>query len=196
MTASNPSDSQPTVLVVDDDRATADLYTECLDDTYDVRTAYSGTDALAVMDSTIDVVLLDRRMPGMSGDELLETIRAHEGDCRTIMVTAVSPDLDIVDLPFDEYLVKPISKETLQDAVERMLVRTTFDTKIQTLLSLASKMATLEAKLTLADLTASDEYAALDAQFSALREELDETDGDDDDPYAEFTTGKLRTVIK
>ena len=194
MTSSNPSDDQPTVLVVDDERATADLYTEYLAETYRVRTAYSGREALELMDSTVDVVLLDRQMPGLSGDEVLEAMRARESDCRFIMVTGITPDLDIIGLPFDEYLVKPVSSETVHDAVERMLVRTTHDARIQKLLSIASKMATLESKLELSDLTASDEYAVLEAQFSDLRGTLGE-EVLEDDPYPEFTTAKIRSVI-
>lgn len=194
MPPSNPTDDKPIVLVVDDEQTTADLYTEFLADMYSVRTAYSGTEALELMDSTVDVVLLDRRMPGLSGDEVLETMRERESDFRTIMVTAVSPDLDIIDLPFDEYLVKPVSMETLDDAIDRMLIRTTYDAKIQNLMSLASKMATLESKLELSDLTASDEYVALETEFTEMREELGR-EAREVDPYPEFTIEKIRAVI-
>lgn len=194
MSASNTSDGQSTVLIVDDDQDTADLYTDYLKDTYRVHTAYSGEEALEVMDATIDVVLLDRRMPELSGDDVLDAIRERDSDCRIVMMTAVSPDFDIIDLPFDEYLVKPVSAETVRDAIERMLVRTTYDANIQRLMSVASKMATLESTLELSDLTANDEYAALEAEFVALRDELG-TEKSEEDPYPEFTMEKIQTVI-
>lgn len=194
MSASNTSDGQSTVLIVDDDQDTADLYTDYLKDTYRVHTAYSGEEALEVMDATIDVVLLDRRMPELSGDDVLDAIRERDSDCRIVMMTAVSPDFGIIDLPFDEYLVKPVSAETVRDAIERMLVRTTYDANIQRLMSVASKMATLESTLELSDLTANDEYAALEAEFVALRDELG-TEKSEEDPYPEFTMEKIQTVI-
>lgn len=194
MPSSDTAADHPTVLVVDDERSIADLYTEYLAETYRVRTAYSGEEALELMDSTVDVLLLDRRMPGLSGDEVLETIRDRETGLRTIMVTAVSPDLDVISLPFDEYLTKPVSSETLHDAIERMLTRSTYDAKIQRVMSLASKMATLESKLDLCDLRANDEYAALEAEFTEMRKEFD-GEALDDDPYSEFTAEKIQTVI-
>jgi CheY-like chemotaxis protein len=38
---------------------------------YEVRTATGGPEALDLVDEEVDVALLDRRMPRMSGDELL-----------------------------------------------------------------------------------------------------------------------------
>jgi CheY-like chemotaxis protein len=40
-----------------------------------VRTAYGGHEALEELSDDVDVILLDRRMPGLSGDEVLEEVR-------------------------------------------------------------------------------------------------------------------------
>ena len=56
-----------TVLVVDDNRELAEAYAATLREQYDTRTACSGREALDVVDETVDVVLLDRRMPSVSG---------------------------------------------------------------------------------------------------------------------------------
>jgi CheY-like chemotaxis protein len=186
---------QPTVLVVDDDRETADAYAESLTETYTVRTAYSGAEAIDRIDEDVDVVLLDRKMPGLSGDDVLDRIREQGLDCRVVMVTAVEPDGDILDLPFDEYLVKPVSHEQIRDAVKRMLVRMSCDEQIQELVAIASKMATLESKMTLEELESSAAYASLEAKFAELKDggaDLDECEGD---IYSEFTTEKIRTLF-
>jgi len=60
-----------------------------------------------VIDETVDVVLLDRMMPGMSGQEVLAAIRERGLDCRVAMVTAVDADFDVIEMGFDEYLGKP-----------------------------------------------------------------------------------------
>lgn len=69
------AEAQPTVLAVDDEPDLAELYRVYLDATYDVRIATGGEEALSMMDESVDVVLLDRRMPEMSGHEVLEAIR-------------------------------------------------------------------------------------------------------------------------
>ena len=58
------------VLVVEDETHLAELYSEYLDDNYDVRTAYGGVEAIEMLASDLDIVLLDRRMPIVSGNEV------------------------------------------------------------------------------------------------------------------------------
>lgn len=139
-------DSQPPprVLIVDDERDLADLYTTWLNDSYTVLTAYHGEAALVLLDETIDVVILDRSMPGLSGDAVLKEIRAHDLDCRVAVVSAYEPDFDVVTLGFDEYATKPITRETLHDIVETLLTRKQHDTLIQDYYQVSSKLATLD----------------------------------------------------
>jgi DNA-binding response OmpR family regulator len=184
-----------TVLVVDDERDTADTFTSGLSEEYDVVTAYSGEDALDRLDESIDVVLLDRRMPGMSGDEVLAEIRNREINCRVVMVTAVDPDLDIIEMEFDEYLVKPVSVQTLLDTVERMQRRTAVEEQIQETFSVASRLATLESKLNYSQLESSEEYKQLRAEFERRREEM-KTSVSDDDPYLETAIEKMEALLE
>lgn len=94
------------ILVVEDERDVADLYTTLLATKYDVQTAYNGQQALELVDETIDIVLLDRRMPGLSGDEVLQEIDSRNYECQVVLVTAVEPDFDIIELGFDAYVKK------------------------------------------------------------------------------------------
>ncbi|MFB6092737.1 MAG: response regulator transcription factor [Haloquadratum sp.] len=165
----------PLVLVVEDEPDLADLYATWLRDDYRVRVAYGGREALDELDDEVDVVLLDRRMPDLSGDEVLDEIRDREMECRVAMVTAVEPDFDIVEMGFDDYLVKPISRESLTDSVENLLSRNSYDEGIQELFSLASKKAILESEKDAATLEDSEEYQELSERVAELREQLDET---------------------
>jgi len=124
----------------------ANLYAAWLEDDCDVETAYDGSEALEAIDGAIDVVLLDRRMPGLSGDTVLETIREQSLECRVAMVTAVEPDFDIVELGFDDYLVKPVSKDELVDIIDQLFLQATHDEQLQELFALASKKALLDQK--------------------------------------------------
>ena len=109
-----------TVLVVDDDRAVADLYASWLRPEYDVHAVYGGEAALEAVDDSVDVVLLDRRMPDVDGDEVLVAVRDRGYDCRVGMVTAVSPDRDVLDLGFDDYVCKPVDRQELLEVVRRL----------------------------------------------------------------------------
>lgn len=182
------SDAPPLVLVVEDEPDLADLYATWLSSEYRVRTAYGGHEALDELDSDVDVVLLDRRMPGLSGDEVLEAVRDRGIDCRVAMVTAVEPDFDIVAMGFDDYLVKPVTKDALRDTVSTLCTRSAYDEGVQELFSLASKKALLEAEKGSTELEDSAEYAELDERIQALQADLDQTFGgvDDHDSFVGF----------
>ena len=175
MTSATNQSDETTVLVVDDERDIADLYSAWLEESYAVRTAYGAGEALEKTDEAVDVVLLDRQMPEMTGDEVLERVRERELDCRVVMVTAVDPDFDIVDMPFDDYLTKPVMLEELRDAVERMRTREDYDEKMQDFFALSAKKATLEAQKDPVELRNNEEYERLDQQVKELREEADDT---------------------
>lgn len=166
------TDEQEVVLVVDDEKAVADVYAKHLSERYDVRTAYSGDGALETMSPAIDVVLLDRRMPDRSGSEVLDRIRSDGYDCRIVFITAIEPNLDILSLEFDEYLTKPVFADDLYDVVEAMLARNEYVETVQESIALVSKMATLEAKMDIDELEASEEYAAVQRRFQELREDV------------------------
>jgi len=169
------SEDLPLVLVVEDESDLADLYAAWLGDSYRVRTAYGGREALEQLDADVDVVLLDRRMPGLSGDEVLDAIQERGIDCQVAMVTAVEPDFDVLEMGFDDYLVKPVARDELLDTVGDLERRSTYDSGVQELFSLASKKALLEAEKTDAELAENEEYQELEDRLATLREELDTT---------------------
>jgi len=161
-----------TVVVVDDNESIADTYTAFLEREYDVATVYDGQSAIDRLASDIDVVLLDRRMPGISGDKVLEAIDERELDCRVVMLTAVDPEFDIVDMPFDEYVVKPVNRQQLTDVVDEMVGRAQYDDDFRQFLALLSKKATLEAGKDSAKLTGQPKYRRIVDRIDELRDEL------------------------
>lgn len=172
------SEQPPLVLVVEDEPDLADLYAAWLSDEYRVLTAYGGEGALDQIDEaddTVDAILLDRRMPGLSGDEVLAAVRERGIDCRVAMVTAVEPDFDILKMGFDDYLVKPVTSDTLRETVEGLLRRSEYDTNVQDLFSLTSKKAVLETEKSAAELADNDEYQNLTEQIEDLRAKADDS---------------------
>ena len=183
MTQMAPLD--PVVLIVEDEPDVAETYRLWLEDSYTVETARNGDEGIEKLDNSVDVVLLDRMMPGLSGDEVLEHIRREEIDCRVAMVTAVEPDFDILEMGFDAYLSKPVKSDELDETVENLLERSTYDSLLQEYYALVEKRATLEATKSASELDENDEYERLKSRLDELREDLSDTLGgiDNDDDF-------------
>ncbi len=164
----------PTVLVVDDDRRLADMHAEWLDTEYDVRVAYGGKEALKALDDDVDLVVLDRRMPGLSGDELADWIGNNNVDCRIVMLTSRDPHTEIIDLEFDEYLTKPTDRSEMLEVVDTVLDRREYNVMIQEYLSLRSKQALLLAELPYEDREENEEYGRLLTRIQELEAETDD----------------------
>jgi DNA-binding response OmpR family regulator len=164
----------PVVLAVDDEPDVTEVYSLWLPDEYTVHRAAGGEEALEVMDETVDVVLLDRLMPGTNGDAVLEHIREEGYDCRVAMVTAVDPDFDVLEMPFDDYVVKPVDPDELRATVDRLLTLAAYDARSEALFRLAARRAALESAKSEETLAANDEYRALVERIDELRAELDD----------------------
>ncbi|SDJ56500.1 Response regulator receiver domain-containing protein [Halovenus aranensis] len=183
------SSSEPaTVLVVDDEPDVADAYAAQLQGEYIVSTAYGGQEALDKMDDAVDIVLLDRRMPGISGDEVLEKIRERDLHVRVAMVTAVDPDFDIIEMPFDDYVIKPVSRDDLFETIERLLTCSEYEERLRRYYALTAKHATLVANKPESELAESEAFDDLEAKMDSIQDDLDETIStfDDEDFEAAF----------
>lgn len=180
----------PTVLVVDDDQRLAKMHADWLDEAggYEIERVHDGREALRALDEDVDVVLLDRRMPGLSGEDVLERIRELGLDCTVVMLTAVEPDFDVVDMGFDDYIVKPGFKEEVVETVEDALSRRNLDEQVRTYLALTAKRRLLEAETTAEERATSDDYRRLLDRIDELESELDDpTDAvDESRPVEEF----------
>jgi|GEM_PF-3840704 len=115
------SDEPPhTVLVAEDDEAMLESYRLWLDDDnrWDVREARDGREALDGLDATVDVLVLDREMPELTGDEIVERLEdsLFEGDI--LVVSAYGPDDYLSEADVVGYLTKPVREETFVQALE------------------------------------------------------------------------------
>ena len=167
-------DDRPLVLAVDDEERVVQAFDIWLGDGFEVITATGGREALDQITDEVAVVLLDRHMPDLSGDEVLEQIREEGYDCRVAMVTAVAPEFDIVDMPFDHYISKPIDESELREIVSRLVDIGAYDQRLNELYRVTQKIATLEDEMTDSRLSHHDEYAALVEERDRLREQTHE----------------------
>jgi CheY-like chemotaxis protein len=168
-----PGDT-PTILVVDDEPRVVEAFELWLGDAYRIVPATSGSEALDCLDDSVDLVLLDRHMPGMHGDEVLAEIRDRGQDCRVAMVTAVDPDFDILEMPFDHYIAKPVDEQKLRQVVERLLGFESYDRQLEELYTVTQKLTLLEQQKPRVELRNDDRYQELRARMEQLQEELDE----------------------
>jgi len=168
------------VLIVDDEQGLTDLYALYLEEGYATRTAYDGETALDIMDEDVDVVLLDRRMPGMSGDEVLTELRAQGFDQPVAMLTAVDPGEDILAMDIDDYFVKPIDEDELREAVDTLAKRAQYDEEFREYFAVISKKAAMEANLPEQDLAESEAY-------QQLEQEAEDAKTDADNAFKELT---------
>jgi CheY-like chemotaxis protein len=107
------------ILVVDDEPAVCHVLKDFLESRgYGVAVAYNGPEALEAYEKERpDVVLLDIRMPGMDGMEVLRRLKAFDPRASIIMVTAVHEE-DIAKEALAqgafEYITKPIHANYLE----------------------------------------------------------------------------------
>ncbi len=117
---------KPRVLIVDDEQVVCDLLREELSERGYLCTAVlSGNDALTKLDKEdSDVVLLDIRMPGMSGMDVLREVWLNHSHTAVIMITAVN-DVDTavqaIQLGASSYIVKPFELDRIDASIRAAL---------------------------------------------------------------------------
>ena len=181
--------SDPSILVVEDEPDVAAVNAGGLEDRDTGDVAETAAEAIDRVDPDLDVVILDRRLPDGSGDDVLEHIREAEYDCRVAMVTAVEPDFDIIDMGFDLYLTKPVSRSKLLAAIDTLLTRSEYDDLVQEAAALASKRAVLSSQKPAAQREGNEAYAE-------LVERLEDLDADIDDLGESLSTDDYRAMFR
>jgi two-component system response regulator AtoC len=110
------------ILIVDDEAAQVDMLKGFLEKQgHEPHTASGGKEALALfMEKPFDLILLDHRMDGMNGDEVLEKLKKIEPGIRVIMITAfseVETAVKVMRLGADDFLEKPIDLMELLEKI-------------------------------------------------------------------------------
>lgn len=178
------------VLIVEDNADMATLYASWLRPAHGTEVANDCATAYERLAESIDVVVLDRHLPDGTGREVLEHVRDMADECRVVVVSAVTPDLDVVDMDFDDYLTKPASKDELLATVARLCSLDDYDADVQELYPLAVTQAYLEANCSSTELAASERYADLLARIDELAASVAERADDGavpDHPRLEFS---------
>jgi DNA-binding NtrC family response regulator len=114
------------LLVADDEKNLRELYkTELEDEGYEVMTAANAAEVLKLLEGgDYDVVVLDIKMPGMSGIDLLQKIMARDKRQPVILNTAYPSYRDnFMTWPAEAYVVKSADTTELKSAVKKVLAK-------------------------------------------------------------------------
>jgi len=122
--------------VVDDERALVGMVASLLgEEGYEIVTAYDGETALRRhAEESPDLVILDRKLPKISGDEVCKRIRASSTTPILMLTGERGADerAKLLDLGADDYLEKPFSARELRSRVRALLRRATSAASKQT----------------------------------------------------------------
>lgn len=120
------SSKQATILVVDDERSVVDLISEDLaEEGYSCAAAFTGEKALERLSANnYDAMLLDLKLPGMSGMDVLKEAKATCPETAVIVVTAAGDAQTAVEamkIGAVDYITKPFELERVNSSVEEAL---------------------------------------------------------------------------
>lgn len=113
------------ILIVDDEETQREMLKGFLDKKgYEVHTAANGEEALDRFNAApIQLVLMDHRMPGMNGDEVLAKMKEINPLVRSIMITAygtMETVIKVMKLGADDFLEKPVDLSQLLDKIQNL----------------------------------------------------------------------------
>lgn len=114
------------VLIVDDEKVVRDSLAEWLAETgYQVSAAEDGYEALKIIhECPPEVVVLDMKMPGMSGLEVMKSIKENDRKIGIIVITAygsIDNAVEAMKLGASDYITKPFAPDRLEKSIGKII---------------------------------------------------------------------------
>jgi len=127
--------SKPNILVVDDEMGPRESLKMILNPYYNVLVADRGAQAIEMLKKhAVDLVTLDLKMPGLSGINVLEKVKAHDPDIEAIIITgygSLDTAIEGLRLGAFDYISKPFDVNHILSLVRRGLERRTAKAKLR-----------------------------------------------------------------
>ena len=115
------------VLIVDDEAIVRESLKDWLKDAYQVATAETGEEALELIEKQdFDILIVDVRLPGKSGIQVLKEVKEIKPHIKSIVITAYpSADLaaEVTKLGAVDYLIKPVAHDDLERLIRETLLK-------------------------------------------------------------------------
>lgn len=117
--------AKETIYVIDDDPSIRELFTEALGENYELQTFEDGLEGMeALEEQTPDLLILDLRLPGKGGLEIMDEISEEWPELQVIMVTAhqdVESAVKAMKLGAFDYVIKPFNLDEIEMLIDRAL---------------------------------------------------------------------------
>ncbi|MGB0578720.1 MAG: response regulator [Limisphaerales bacterium] len=130
------TETKRTLLIVDDEEGPRQSLNVIFKSSYDILMAASGMEALDIAKANrIDVAVLDIRMEGMTGTELLGELKKHDSRIEVIMLTAyetLETAKEAIRFGACDYQTKPFDVPVIRDAVANAMERRELAERIAT----------------------------------------------------------------
>ncbi|MDD4179426.1 MAG: sigma-54 dependent transcriptional regulator [Candidatus Margulisbacteria bacterium] len=119
------TEQKPTILAIDDEADMLETYRSILAKKYNFLSAATGQKGLDLLKKEpVDLVLLDMKMPKMSGIQVLKLIKESDQEIEVIVITAskeIETAVEAMKLGAYDYIVKPFDTSELKILIERAL---------------------------------------------------------------------------
>ena len=113
------------ILIVDDDEGVRESLEELLRmEDYQANSSGSGEEALEALSEGFDLVLLDIKMPGIDGVEVMHEIRKYHPDTRIIIITgygSLESAIEAIRSGAQDYMLKPYTADEILMSISRAL---------------------------------------------------------------------------
>lgn len=111
-------DTQPTILIVDDEVRGLESLARILNEDFDVKTADNTIDAEKILEQEwVQIILCDQRMPGLTGVEFLKRVRVQWPDVIRMIISGYTDSDDIISAVNEagvyQYITKPWHPDSL-----------------------------------------------------------------------------------
>ena len=124
-------DEEKAVLIVDDEAIVRESLKDWLKDTYQVTTAETGEEALELMEKQdFDILIVDVRLPGKSGIQVLREVKEVKPHIKSIVITAypsAESAVEAMKLGAVDYLIKPVAPDDLERLIQETLIKCKHD---------------------------------------------------------------------
>jgi len=130
-----------TVLLADPDRRITGMYRQWLVDRYNVLRAHDADELDTRLDDSVDVLFLDEGFQGMEPESFVADCREY---CRVVLLVDDRPEFDLLDVPCDELLRKPLVRSSAIETISEQFTRMGEPDERRELASLTARQSLFE----------------------------------------------------